>query len=276
MACGARRVHRMTLQLDAVSLVRLMASSRPAFVLASTTGCTQCDGPLGGAWEQLATLTRDQLREPGAVWRLSCDEQPMLCDVLPAVAAATPGDPLFLEWSHAEMAWRRYSGELNTQGLVLWVRDTLSSYNRLPAEKRQLPQRRAPKNGLVTVGVDGVVSNMPPSPPPVSPLTPLSPPSPPSPHGRSGLPRGIEHAVPHAHEYVPHDDDVGAPLAAALAALAANRTFASEVWARPPLLLQLTLTLALTLTRCGHGSRCCCSCRGLSTSHSMTWRRHSA
>ena len=51
--------HRMTLQLDGVSLVRLMGSSRPAFVLASTTGCAQCDGPLGGAWEQLATLTRD-------------------------------------------------------------------------------------------------------------------------------------------------------------------------------------------------------------------------
>ena len=243
----------MTLQLDGVSLVRLMGSSRPAFVLASTTGGTQCDGPLGGAWEQLATLTRDQLREPGAVWRLSCDEQPMLCDVLPAVAAATPGDPLFMEWSQGDMMWRRYSGELSTQGLVLWVRDTLSSYNRLPAEKRQLPQQRAPKNGLVTVGVDGVVSDMPPSLSPLSPpLTPLSPPS-----RQNGLPQSFEHAIP--HEYVPNDDDVGAPLAAALAALAANRTFASEVWARQPLLLQLTLTLTLTLTRCGHGSRCCCS-----------------
>ena len=238
----------MTLQLDGVSLVRLMGSSRPAFVLASTTGCTQCDGPLGGAWEQLATLTRDQLREPGAVWRLSCDEQPMLCDVLPAVAAATPGDPLFMEWSQGDMMWRRYSGELSTQGLVLWVRETLSSYNRLPAEKWQ-PQQRSP-SGLVTVGFDGVVSNVPPPTPPPRPL------SPPSPLGQSRLPLGIEHTP---HEYVPHDDDVGAPLAAALAALAANRTFASEVWARQPLLLQLTLTLTLTLTRCGHGSRCCCS-----------------
>ena len=93
----------MTLRLDAVSLVRLMSSPRPAFVLASTPGCTQCDGALGGAWEQLATLTRDQLREPGAVWRLECNEQPMLCDVLPAVAAATPGDPLFMEWHHGDM-----------------------------------------------------------------------------------------------------------------------------------------------------------------------------
>ena len=218
----------MTLQLDGVSLVRLMGSSRPAFVLASTTGCTQCDGPLGGAWEQLATLTRDQLREPGAVWRLSCDEQPMLCDVLPAVAAATPGDPLFMEWSQGDMMWRRYSGELNTQGLVLWVRDTLSNYNRLPAEKRQ-PQQRSP-SGLVTVGFDGVVSSMPPPTPPPWPL------SPPSPLGQSRLPLGIEHTP---HEYVPHDDDVGAPLSAALAALAANRTFAAEVWARQPLLLQL-------------------------------------
>ena len=192
----------MTLQLDGVSLVRLMGSSRPAFVLASTTGCTQCDGPLGGAWEQLATLTRDQLREPGAVWRLSCDEQPMLCDVLPAVAAATPGDPLFMEWSQGDMIWRRYSGELSTQGLVMWVRDTLSSYNRLPAEKRQ-PQQRSP-SGLVTVGFDGVVSSMPPPTPPPWPL------SPPSPLGQSRLPLGIEHTP---HEYVPHDDDVGAPLA---------------------------------------------------------------
>ena len=115
----------MTLRLDGVSLVRLMASSRPAFVLASTTGCTQCDGALGAAWEQLATLTRDQLQVPGAVWRLECDEQPMLCDVLPAVAAATPGDPLFLEWAQGDMIWRRYSGQFNTQGLVVWVRDTL-------------------------------------------------------------------------------------------------------------------------------------------------------
>ena len=167
----------MTLRLDAVSLVRLMSSPRPAFVLASTPGCTQCDGALGVAWEQLATLTRDQLREPGAVWRLECNEQPMLCDVLPAVAAATPGDPLFMEWAHGDMVWRRYSGELNTNGLVLWVRDTLVSYNRDAAaqlqslEKRQLQQRAVgrvtgprsgpPPSGLVTVGVDGVVSSPP-------------------------------------------------------------------------------------------------------------------
>ena len=175
-ACDCVRGN-MTLRLDAVSLVRLMSSPRPAFVLASTPGCTQCDGALGGAWEQLATLMRDQLREPGAVWRLECNEQPMLCDVLPAVAAATPGDPLFMEWAHGDMVWRRYSGELNTNGLVLWVRDTLVSYNRDAAaqlqslEKRQLQQRAVgrvtgprsgpPPSGLVTVGVDGVVSSPP-------------------------------------------------------------------------------------------------------------------
>ena len=175
-ACDCVRGN-MTLRLDAVSLVRLMSSPRPAFVLASTPGCTQCDGALGGAWEHLATLTRDQLREPGAVWRLECNEQPMLCDVLPAVAAATPGDPLFMEWAHRDMVWRPYSGELNTNGLVLWVRDTLVSYNRDAAaqlqslEKRQLQQRAVgrvtgprsgpPPSGLVTVGVDGVVSSPP-------------------------------------------------------------------------------------------------------------------
>lgn len=93
----------MALTLDGVSLVRLMASSRPAFVLASTPGCTQCDGALGAAWEQLAVLTRDELQVPGALWRLSCNEQPILCDVLPAVAAATPGDPLFMEWVEGSM-----------------------------------------------------------------------------------------------------------------------------------------------------------------------------
>ena len=60
----------------------------------------------------------------------------------------------------------------------------------------------------------------PPPPPPAAPWSPLG------------------QLEPASHEYdvkyVPPADDVGAPLFSALAALAANRTFAAKVWARQP------------------------------------------
>ena len=58
---------------------------------------------------------------------------------------------------------------------------------------------------------------------------PLPPAAPWSPLGQVA-PASNEYDV----TYVPPADDVGAPLFSALAALAANRTFAAEVWARQP------------------------------------------
>ena len=82
--------------LDAASLAALSVTS---VIKVDPFGCERAPGscgPLNGWWDRTASVW------PGRVWRLSCEEQPDICNDLEAQPLPIAHDPLFFFWDNSD------------------------------------------------------------------------------------------------------------------------------------------------------------------------------
>ena len=84
--------------LDTASLESITSLGVTSVIKVDPRGCERAPGscgPLNGWWDRTASVW------PGRVWRLSCEEQPGICNDLEAQPLPIAHDPLFFFWDNS-------------------------------------------------------------------------------------------------------------------------------------------------------------------------------